>query len=107
MSWGWRLLMFDGRETEAHPGLARAAALASPWPWVRPLRVLAEPGHDAGGIDGEPFLRDLDGVAHRAYGLDGKPTLVLVRPDGHIAFRCAATRPERLASYCRTIAGDA
>ena len=107
MSWGWRLLMFDGRETEAHAGLARAAALASPWPWIRPLRVLAEPGHDAGGIDGEPFLRDLDGVAHRAYGLDGKPTLVLVRPDGHIAFRCDATRPERLAAYCRTVGGDA
>jgi 3-(3-hydroxy-phenyl)propionate hydroxylase len=48
-------------------------------------------------------LSDLDGKAHGAYGLEGQPSTVLVRPDGHIAYRDAADRPERLAASCRRI----
>ena len=65
--------------------------------------MLAEPGHEEGGPGGGPVLRDLDGVAHRAYGLEGTPTLVLVRPDRHIDFRCTAAAQGRLAAHCSTV----
>lgn len=46
-----------------------------------------------------PKLSDLDGLAHAAYGLENVPALILVRPDGHIAFRGQASRPELLRAY--------
>ena len=48
-------------------------------------------------------LSDLDGAAHAAYGLNGTPALILVRPDGHIAFRGQAAKPEALLRYCETV----
>ena len=52
-----------------------------------------------------PVLSDLDGKAHGAYGLEGRPALVLVRPDGHIAFRGEAGRTDHLVAYCRRVFG--
>ena len=95
---GWALLCFDGRSTEAGPSLRAAIEAVAPWDWVRPRLVLAGPVSEAGRV---PVLSDLDGKAHGAYGLEGQSTLVLVRPDGHIAYRGAADRPERLTAYCR------
>ncbi|MBK3396175.1 peroxiredoxin family protein, partial [Methylobacterium ajmalii] len=71
-------------------------------PVVRPRLVLAGPSFEAGDA---PVLSDLDGKAHGAYGLEGRPAVILVRPDGHIAFRDAAGRPDRLAAYCRRVFG--
>ncbi len=95
---GWALLCFDGRSTEAGASLRAAIEAVAPWGWVRPRLVLAGPVTEAGGV---PVLSDLDGKAHGAYGLEGQSALVLVRPDGHIAYRGAADRPERLTAYCR------
>ncbi len=47
------------------------------------------------------MLSDLDGKAHGAYDLEGQSTLILVRPNGHVADRGAIDRPERLTEYCR------
>ncbi|WP_298957615.1 FAD-dependent monooxygenase [uncultured Methylobacterium sp.] len=97
---GWALLCFDGRSPGAGASLRAAIEAVAPWDWVRPRLVLAGPRLDAGDV---PVLSDLDGKAHGAYGLEGQPALVLVRPDGHVAFRDAADRPERLTAYCRRV----
>ena len=102
-TWGWRLLLFDGRKTEAGADLLRAAEAVATWSPVRPCFVLAAPplpGVDAGET---PRLFDLDGQAHGAFSLEGVPALVLVRPDGHIAFRAPADRTELLRRYCERI----
>jgi 3-(3-hydroxy-phenyl)propionate hydroxylase len=80
--------------------LRAAIAAVAPWGWVRPRLILGGPVIEAADV---PVLSDLDGKAHGAYGLNGQPALVLVRPDGHIAFRDTAERPERLAAYCRRV----
>lgn len=101
-STGWALLGFDGRSAEAGAALREAIRAVAPWPWLRPRLVLAGPLLAAGDT---PVLSDLDGRAHGAYGLEGQPALVLVRPDGHIAFRDRAERADRLAAYCRRVFG--
>lgn len=65
---------------------------------MRPRLFLAGPAFGAGGT---PVLSDLDGKAHGAYDLEGQSTLILVRPNGHVADRGAIDRPERLTEYCR------
>jgi len=102
-SWGWSLLAFDGRDAAARQDLLAAVEAAAPWDFVRPRLVLAAPaGPDIGG--GEvTVLSDFDEGAHAAYGLDGLPALILVRPDGHIAFRGPANRPELLRAYCEKV----
>lgn len=97
---GWALLCFDGRSPEAAPALLEAVRAVAPWPWLRPRLVLAGPLIAAAEV---PVLSDLDGRAHGAYGLEGRPALVLVRPDGHIAFRSGADRTDRLIAYCRAL----
>lgn len=99
---GWALLCFDGRSAAAGAALRAAIHAVAPWPWVRPRLVLAGPSFDAGDT---PVLSDLDGRAHGAYGLEGQPALVLVRPDGHIAFRSGADQPDRLIAYCGKVFG--
>ncbi|MBB3950837.1 hypothetical protein [Aureimonas jatrophae] len=52
-------------------------------------------------------LSDLDAEAHAAYGVGSSPALVLVRPDGHIAFRGPASHAEAVAAYCERVFGPA
>jgi 3-(3-hydroxy-phenyl)propionate hydroxylase len=99
---GWALLCFDGRSADAGGSLRAAIEAVAPWGNVRPRLVLAGPSLEVGGV---PRLSDLDGKAHGAYGLEGQPAVILVRPDGHIAFRDTADRQDRLAAYCRRIFG--
>lgn len=99
---GWALLCFDGRSPEAGASLPDAIDAVASWPWVRPRLVLAGPTVDGSDV---PVLSDMDGKAHGAYGLEGRPALVLVRPDGHIAFRGDADRVDRLVAYCRKAFG--
>lgn len=101
-SWGWSLLGFDGRRPDALDDLRRAFAEVAGWDWIRPRLVLAAAMPDSGDT---PALSDLDGEAHAAYGIGGEAALVLVRPDGHIAYRGRPDQPERLAEYCRKLFG--
>ena len=101
---GWALLCFDGRTDHALEPLRAAIEAVAPWRTVRPRLVLAGPLFGAGEA---PVLSDLDGKAHGAYGLEGQPALVLVRPDGHVAFRGAAEHVEQLTAYCTQVFGGA
>ncbi len=102
-TWGWALLGFDGRKAEALSNLRAAFAAVAPWGWVRPRLVL---GAAVAGEEDALVLSDLDNEAHAAYGIS-EGALVLVRPDGHIAYRGRADRPELLAAYCARIFGNA
>ena len=106
-TYGWCLLLFDGRRTDAGTDLLRAAEAAAPWSWVRPRLVLAAPPLPEVEASAVAPLFDLDGQAHSAFSLEGVPALVLVRPDGHIAFRGPADRPDLLAAYCERVFGKA
>ncbi|MCZ2499048.1 NAD(P)-binding protein [Xylophilus sp. Kf1] len=101
-SCGWTLLAFDARQKNALQAMPAAVAAIQPWPWVRPRLILAAAAADTGA---PTPLWDLDGVAHRAYGIPSEPSLVLVRPDGHIAFRGPLDRPGLLRAYAEKVFG--
>ena len=106
-SYGWSLLAFDGREPEATAPLLTAVAEVAAYDWVRPRLVLAAPLSPVAKASAATRLADRDGHAHSAFGLEGIPALVLVRPDGHIAFRGPADEPELLRQYCEKVFGPA
>jgi 2-polyprenyl-6-methoxyphenol hydroxylase-like FAD-dependent oxidoreductase len=106
-TYGWSLLAFDGRQAEAMPQLLAASAEVAGWPWVRPRLVLAASFPSPAAIGSILCLADHDGHAHRAYHLEGQPALVLVRPDGHLAFRGPADQPHLLHQYCARLFGAA
>jgi len=100
---GWSLLCFDGRKSDTVTKLQTAIASVASFKFVHPRLVLAGPTL----LDTDvPVLSDMDGNAHQAYGLEGYPALVLVRPDGHIAFRDTADRTDHLVAYCRKVFGE-
>lgn len=105
-SWGWCLLAFDGRHVESGPELLGALAAVAGWTWVRPRLVLAAAIDPA--VEASPTLKlsDLAGHAHGAYGVNDHAALMLVRPDGHIAFRGPARRPKLLEDFCRKLFGE-
>ena len=104
VTWGWSLLAFDGGKDDPRGHRAAAIAAVGPWPSVRPRLIsAASASSDPAALATD--LADLDQRAHAAYGLRGRPALVLVRPDGHIAFRGAADHPELLRSYCTRVFG--
>ena len=102
---GWALLAFDGGKEDAAALLVSAQTEVAAWDWVRPRMVLAGPLIPRAELGGTPLLSDMDARAHGAYALAGIPALVLVRPDGHIAFRGPAERPELLKAYCEKVFG--
>lgn len=99
-SLGWSLLAFDGRQGGAAQLLFTALDAVTGWNWVRPRLVLAAPLTPETKASSVTRLADRDGHAHSTYGLEGLSALVLVRPDGHIAFRGPADRPELLQAFC-------
>jgi 3-(3-hydroxy-phenyl)propionate hydroxylase len=102
VTWGWTLLLFDARRQDALAAMRRALAQVRDWEWMRPRSILGKSVPEAGDATA---LFDLDGVAHGAYGIEGAPALVLVRPDGHIAFRGPLDKPELLRAYCSRVFG--
>ena len=81
---GWTLLVFTGRGRRADLGAASAAARAVRSD-INVHLVTTTTSEAAGDLD---VLHDLDGEAHRRYRIT-KPTVLLVRPDGHVAVRAA------------------
>ena len=104
-TWGWSLLAFDGGKEDVGARLITALTEVAVWDWVRPRLVLAGPLIPKAEVGGAAILSDLDARAHGAYALDGIPALVLVRPDGHIAFRGPAESPGLLRAYCEKVFG--
>ena len=102
-SWGWNLLAFDGRDPEARDPLRAAVASLAQWSIIRSTLIVGSPASMAAEAAAKDSLSDLDGAAHAAYGLNGVPTLILVRPDGHIAFRGQASKPDALLRYCERV----
>lgn len=105
-TWGWALLAFDGRQEAAGPQLLAALTEVAQWDWIRPRLVLAAPIAPEVAASDVVCLSDLDGRAHSAYALDGVPALILIRPDGHIAFRGSVQRPDLLKQYCDKVFGN-
>ncbi|KAA8921140.1 MULTISPECIES: FAD-dependent monooxygenase [Xanthomonas] len=103
VTWGWALLLFDARQQDALMAMRDALAQLQAWEWIRPRLILGKTVPQAGDATA---LFDLDGVAHGAYGIEGDPAMVLVRPDGHIAFRGPLDAPQRLRAYCARIFGE-
>ena len=104
-TWGWNLLAFDGRDPAAVAALREATSSASRWNFVRATLILSAPESMVDEGAAKDSLSDLDGVAHAAYRLEGTPALVLVRPDGHIAFRGPASRIDQLQDYLKKTFG--
>ncbi|KTR08307.1 FAD-binding monooxygenase [Aureimonas ureilytica] len=103
-TFGWSLLLFDGRQADALSTIRNAIDAVGSWDWVRPRLVLGAAIAEAGDA---VALSDLDGEAHAAYGVGSSPALVLVRPDGHIAFRGPAERADAITTYCAKVFGSA
>lgn len=99
-SWGWSLLVFDGRQADILPKLYDAAEKVQNWPWIHPRLILGAALHSK---EDPIAFSDLDNVAHTAYGLQNTAALILVRPDGHIAFRSSIDDADKLEEYCSRI----
>lgn len=104
-SWGWNILGFDGRDNDAIKTLRAACLAVTGWDFVRSTFIVSAPEAMETEGKAKDSLSDLDGVAHAAYGLADSPALVLIRPDGHIAFRCPAERDDLLLAYCENTFG--
>ena len=102
---GWTLLAFTGRRPSASTRvlLGRTERLSTRVStYVITTDSTPIPSSDEQGR----ILFDLDGEAHRIYGVN-TPTLVLVRPDGHLAIRVSLDGGADIDSYLDTWAPDA
>nr|QIS94334.1 Tjp8 [Symphyonema bifilamentata 97.28] len=98
----WTLLLFDGAQGSEileqlqtiATAIAKEFSTIRVWP-VLIAPVLADPKHI-------PMLLDFDSFAHKAFGLEN-PALVLIRPDGHVAFRAAINDYQALQMYARQV----
>lgn len=93
----WTLLAFDAGQQTQPNWLAEIDAQIASFPQVSLRPVLAAGKSDSNALRATSLL-DLDRFAHDAYHID-QPTLLLVRPDGYVAFRAAAHGSGLLASY--------
>ena len=103
LSWGWRLLAFDGADRTSHTGLMKGLERVSHFPFIKPQMVIADVRTPKDNGEQHSQLYDFDELGHRAYDLAGTPALVLIRPDGHIAFRAPADLSKHLEAYCSRI----
>jgi 2-polyprenyl-6-methoxyphenol hydroxylase-like FAD-dependent oxidoreductase len=93
---GWWLLGFCGHgegSTDGERLQQRLAAAAADAPWIRTLIIARTPAPEHEG-----WVHDPEGTLHDRYGLRG-PGIVLVRPDGHIAFRSAGVGVDPLCRW--------
>jgi 2-polyprenyl-6-methoxyphenol hydroxylase-like FAD-dependent oxidoreductase len=104
-SWGWRLLLLDGGDAGSHAALDDAADLVATIEWVHPLLVIADVATATGSMRFEA-ISDLDGTVHEAFGMAACAAIVLIRPDGHIAFRAPSDAGEALKAYVDRVVGS-
>jgi 4,5-epoxidase len=94
----WALLLFGEAATDWRASITAARRYLDEF---RVIRILP-----AGGIgnpadpSGEIVVHDSEGEAARAYR-SGRHAAVLLRPDGHIAWRAAQPAPEGLVAWLR------
>lgn len=92
---GWTLLAFAGRGRRADLAGTIAAGAALSTEIRTHLVTTTTPSEPIVGID---VLHDLDGDAHRTYRIT-RPTLLLVRPDGHVAARVTHRQSDRVLAH--------
>ncbi len=90
----WTLLSFSGRGRRADIAAALAALQAIPGLPGHVITTVPTPPHE----NDLAVLYDLDGEAHARYGYR-RPTLVLVRPDGHVAIRTSPRQVELVTDF--------
>ena len=95
----WTLLLFDGGRDDVGHAITSVSDVLTSWQQVTLRPVLAAP-RAGGSVVSPGSLLDIDRFAHQAYRLD-RPALVLVRPDGYVGFRGAATDGAGLGDYLR------
>jgi len=98
----WTVLAFDGGRGGST--LAALSAVVQPinalgWS-VKARLVLANRKAPLGGALVNHVLLDLDRYAHEAYKVS-QPTIYLIRPDGHVAFRARSDAAGSLLDYCK------
>lgn len=96
-TWGWRLFLFDGGDRRSYGDLADAAKDVAAIDWIRPMLVVADPRGDP--AKDLPVVYDFDGMAYGAFGLASQPAIVLIRPDGHIAFRASSSEGDSFIAF--------
>lgn len=72
---------------------------------MRPRLVLAAPLTPEAITNSVLHLANRNEHAHAAFDLESIPALVLVRSDGHLAFRGPADQPALLTKYCKKVFG--
>ncbi|MBW4491002.1 MAG: FAD-dependent monooxygenase [Trichocoleus desertorum ATA4-8-CV12] len=99
----WTLLLFDGAEGKKTLEQLRtiATAFVKEFVTIHVWLVIAAPDV-LKDITDSPMLLDFDRFAHKAFDLS-KPSLVLIRPDGHVAFCSSVNNYETLHSYARCV----
>ena len=98
----WTLLAFGGRmpRNDAASTLDAVRNLGRP---DLAAFVISPDGRLDGSI---PILFDLDEEAHRVYAID-RPTLLLIRPDGHMAVRVPPSQVGKVRAYLERWLPDA
>jgi 3-(3-hydroxy-phenyl)propionate hydroxylase len=99
----WTLLLFDnaqgGKILEQLQAIAKV--ISKEFIQIRAFPVLAD-SNVLKKTEQVSMLFDFDCFAHKAFGIK-KPSLVLIRPDGHVAFRASATDYKALQIYARRV----
>jgi 3-(3-hydroxy-phenyl)propionate hydroxylase len=102
----WTLLGFDGAGTTEDAGrlgrVLRGVTRAFGDIEAHLVLAAADAPKWAHAVAGGGALLDRDGRAHAAYDIK-RPTLVLVRPDGHVGFRGGLAHTEALHAYCQRV----
>jgi hypothetical protein len=98
-----------GRDPQAVSKLAAIAAQAQQtFPNVLAVHLFlsaagsADAPHSVGGVSNARVWLDPEGQVHQQHGAD-EPTLVLVRPDGYMAYRAQPASGDGLMAYLRRI----
>jgi 4,5-epoxidase len=95
----WTMLLFGGSAAKRRAYVAAAQRYLQ-----HGLRIIRVTGGSENGfadpLGTELVVRDDDGAMASAY-LSGPHTAILLRPDGHIAWRSSRFAPDRLAAWLR------